>query len=134
LKEAKQILMDVIEKNEYALKNPAPQVVVTELGDSAVNLSVRVTTSNEHFWTMNEQLIIDCKSALDSAGIEIPFPQRDIRNQNQLAGILLNRFVKKTVVYHVKQLFFYDYYFNLLFVLLLMYIAFFSCKMISINR
>lgn len=83
LKEAKQILMDVIEKNEYALKNPAPQVVVTELGDSAVNLSVRVTTSNEHFWTMNEQLIIDCKSALDSAGIEIPFPQRDIHIRNQ---------------------------------------------------
>lgn len=83
LKEAKQILMDVIEKNEYALKNPAPQVVVTELGDSAVNLSVRVTASNEHFWTMNEQLIIDCKSALDSAGIEIPFPQRDIHIRNQ---------------------------------------------------
>ncbi|WP_277633265.1 mechanosensitive ion channel family protein [Avrilella dinanensis] len=83
LKEAKQILMDVIEKNEYALKNPAPQVVVTELGDSAVNLSVRVTTSNEHFWTMNEQLIIDCKSALDSARIEIPFPQRDIHIRNQ---------------------------------------------------
>src|SRR5690606_10170882 len=78
LKEAKAILMDVIEKNEYALKEPAPQVVVTELGDSAVNLSIRVTTSNEHFWTMNEQLIIDCKAALDSAGIEIPFPQRDI--------------------------------------------------------
>lgn len=78
LKEATAILMDVIEKNEYALKEPAPQVVVTELGDSAINLSIRVTTSNDHFWTMNEQLIIDCKAALDNAGIEIPFPQRDI--------------------------------------------------------
>jgi len=51
---------------------------VTELGDSAINLSVRVTTSNENFWTMQEQLMINCKEALDQAGIEIPFPQRDI--------------------------------------------------------
>ncbi|PRD47177.1 mechanosensitive ion channel family protein [Sphingobacterium haloxyli] len=78
LKDAKELLLAVIDKNEYAMKEPAPQVVVTELGDSAVNLSIRVTTTNEHFWTMNEQLIIDCKAALDSAGIEIPFPQRDI--------------------------------------------------------
>ncbi|HAF37309.1 MAG TPA: mechanosensitive ion channel family protein, partial [Sphingobacterium sp.] len=33
---------------------------------------------NENFWTMQEQLIINCKEALDQAGFEIPFPQRDI--------------------------------------------------------
>jgi small conductance mechanosensitive channel len=48
------------------------------LGDSAINLSVRVTTSNENFWAMQEQLIIQCKVDLDKAGIEIPFPQQDI--------------------------------------------------------
>lgn len=78
LRKAKEILLDVISKNEYAFQDPAPQVVVTALGDSAINLSIRVTTSNEHFWTMNEQLIIDCKAALDHAGIEIPFPQQDV--------------------------------------------------------
>ncbi|SFU29371.1 small conductance mechanosensitive channel [Pustulibacterium marinum] len=78
LKQAKDILMDVISKNEHAYDDPAPQVVVTELGDSSVNLSIRVTTSNDVFWTMRENLIIDCKAALDNAGIEIPFPQRDV--------------------------------------------------------
>ncbi|MCS4225950.1 mechanosensitive ion channel family protein [Sphingobacterium sp. BIGb0165] len=78
LKKAKEILLDVAQKNEFAFKEPAPQVVVTELGDSAINLSVRVSTSNANFWTMQEQLIIDSKEALDKAGIEIPFPQRDI--------------------------------------------------------
>ncbi|MFC7522878.1 mechanosensitive ion channel family protein [Parapedobacter sp. GCM10030251] len=78
LRQAKQILLDVVKRNEYAFEDPAPQIVVTELGDSAVNLSVRVTTTNENFWTMQEQLIIDCKDALDRAGIEIPFPQRDV--------------------------------------------------------
>jgi len=78
LKQAKEILLTVIKTNEHAHPEPAPQVVVTELGDSAVNLSVRVTATNENFWTMQEQLIIDCKAALDEAGIEIPFPQRDV--------------------------------------------------------
>ncbi|MCQ9634896.1 mechanosensitive ion channel family protein [Chryseobacterium sp. WG23] len=83
LKQTKEILMRVINSNQYAFTEPAPQVMVTELGDSAVNLSVRVTTSNENFWKMNEELIINCKEALDKAGIGIPFPQRDIHVYNK---------------------------------------------------
>ncbi|REC77089.1 mechanosensitive ion channel family protein [Chryseobacterium elymi] len=78
LNEAKEILLNVIRNNQYAFDEPAPQVVVTELGDSAINLSIRATTSLGNFWAMNEELIIDCKKALDNAGIEIPFPQRDL--------------------------------------------------------
>lgn len=78
LNEAKKILLDVIKNNQYAFESPAPQVVVTELGDSAINLSIRATTSLDNFWAMNEELIINCKRALDNAGIEIPFPQRDL--------------------------------------------------------
>lgn len=83
LKKAKEVLLTVIKNNEFAYDEPAPQVVVTALGDSAINLSIRVTTSNENFWTMHEQLIIDCKEALDAAGIEIPFPQRDVHLINK---------------------------------------------------
>lgn len=78
LRKTKEILMEVIKNNPHAMEDPAPQVVVTALGDSSVNLSIRVTTTNEVFWEMNEQLIIDCKAALDAAGIVIPFPQRDV--------------------------------------------------------
>lgn len=78
LRQAKNIILDVVKNNPHAHSEPAPQIMVTALGDSSINLSVRVTTDNENFWTMNENLIIDCKSALDAAGIEIPFPQRDV--------------------------------------------------------
>lgn len=78
LRKAKAILLEIINKNEHAFSDPAPDVVVTNLGDSAINLSIRVTTKNENFWAMQEQLIISCKEALDGAGIEIPFPQTDI--------------------------------------------------------
>ncbi|MET4080674.1 small conductance mechanosensitive channel [Pedobacter sp. UYP30] len=83
LRKTKDILMEVVRNNEFALDDPAPQIMVTALGDSSVNLSVRVTTNNADFWTMNEQLIIDCKAALDNAGIGIPFPQRDVHHYNQ---------------------------------------------------
>lgn len=78
LRKTKTLLLEVIRNNEFAYSEPAPDVVVTNLGDSAVNLSVRVTTSNENFWAMQEQLIIDCKDALDKEGIEIPYPQQDV--------------------------------------------------------
>ena len=83
LKQAKEILLEVIKNNEFAFEDPAPQVVVTELGDNAINLSVRATTSNENFWTMNEQLLIACKTALDHAGIEIPYPHHDVYIRNK---------------------------------------------------
>ncbi|HAO26884.1 MAG TPA: mechanosensitive ion channel protein, partial [Chryseobacterium indologenes] len=83
LRKTKDLLLDVIKNNQYALATPAPQVVVTELGDSAVNLSIRVSATAADFWTMNEELIISCKEALDQAGIGIPFPQRDVHVYNQ---------------------------------------------------
>lgn len=78
LRKTKEVLMEVISKNELAHKEPEPQVIVMELADSSVNLSIRVTTSFENYWTMYEQLIIECKEALDKEGIVIPFPQRDV--------------------------------------------------------
>ncbi|MFF5384196.1 mechanosensitive ion channel family protein [Pedobacter suwonensis] len=78
LNKAKDILLNTIAKNELAYKDPSPEVVVTTLGTNTINLSVRATTGNENFWTMNEQLIIDCKNALDAGGIEIPFAQTDV--------------------------------------------------------
>lgn len=78
LHDAKRILLETVKKHPSALENPAPQVVVTKLGDSSINLSVRVTAKSSDFWDMLEDLYIQCKEALDAAGIEIPFPQMDI--------------------------------------------------------
>src|SRR5690606_6772004 len=90
LKAAKRLLLDTVLKNEFAFKEPAPDVVVTELGDRASDLLVRVTTSNENFWARQEQLIIQCKEDLDKAGIEIPFPQPDIHIKKEKKGLLGN--------------------------------------------
>ncbi|HIX54992.1 MAG TPA: mechanosensitive ion channel family protein [Candidatus Sphingobacterium stercoripullorum] len=82
LEKAKNILLEVAKGHPSAFKDPAPAVVVTEMLESSVNLSVRVTTSNDKFWAMQEDLIIACKTALDKAGIEIPYPKTDVHVRN----------------------------------------------------
>ena len=57
------------------LETPAPQVVVCERGGSSVNLEVRVWTDEPaHERRLLFEVLEASKTALDSAGIEIPFP------------------------------------------------------------
>jgi small conductance mechanosensitive channel len=78
IKKAKQILLDVMAKDPNVLKDPAPMVSVRELADSSVNLAVRPWTTPVKYWDVYFDTLEECKIALDNAGIEIPFPQRDI--------------------------------------------------------
>lgn len=78
IKLAKDILLNLLKEQEKILPEPEPMVVVTELADSAVNLSVRFWALNEDFWNCSWFTIEESKSRLEAAGITIPFPQRDV--------------------------------------------------------
>lgn len=78
IKLAKQTLLELLQEQEDILKDPAPAVVVTELADSSVNLSVRFWARNEVFWDRHWYTIEEGKRRLEAAGISIPFPQRDV--------------------------------------------------------
>lgn len=78
IKLAKDILLDLLKEQEKILKDPAPVVVVTELADSAVNLSVRFWALNDDYWDCSFYTIEEAKARLEAAGISIPFPQRDV--------------------------------------------------------
>ena len=78
IKLAKDVLMELLKEQENILEDPAPAVVVTELADSSVNLSVRFWAKNEDFWDCHWYTIEEAKMRLEAAGISIPFPQRDV--------------------------------------------------------
>lgn len=78
IKLAKDILLNLLNEQEKILKDPAPAVVVTELADSAVNLSVRFWALNDDYWNCSFYTIEESKVRLEAAGISIPFPQRDV--------------------------------------------------------
>ena len=78
MKEAKDILVNLLVEQEDILKEPAPEVLVKELADSSVNLSLRFWATNEAFWARHWFTIEEAKRRLEQAGISIPFPQRDL--------------------------------------------------------
>ncbi|WP_025743209.1 mechanosensitive ion channel family protein [Aquimarina pacifica] len=74
IKTAKDILLGVLEANPKVLKDPAPSVNVSNLGESSVDLAVRPYSTPEDYWSVYFSTLEDCKLALDKAGIEIPYP------------------------------------------------------------
>jgi len=78
IKEAIEAITELCSSNPKVLQDPAPYVSVIEYGDSGINLTVRPWCKTGDYWdvffAINEQM----KSALDSKGITIPFPQRDV--------------------------------------------------------
>jgi small conductance mechanosensitive channel len=78
LKQAKQVLQNVLDEEPRLLKTPAYTVAVSELADSSVNFVVRPWVNTSDYWPTYFSLVENIKLALDDAGIAIPFPQMDV--------------------------------------------------------
>jgi len=61
------------------LREPAPRVQVSGLADSAVNLSISPWVTVEAYPTAPGEIQLAILQAFRAAGIEIPFPQREVR-------------------------------------------------------
>jgi len=83
---AKQIMADVLAKEERVLKSPAPQIAMGELADSSVNFVVRPWANAGDYWDVYFALTESIKKAFDANGISIPFPQRDVHVYNHKEG------------------------------------------------
>ncbi len=72
-------LLDAANKHESVLTEPAPMAYFIGFGDSSLNFEL-------HFWVMQDsnwirvrsEIAMSVMKCLDEAGIEIPFPQRDL--------------------------------------------------------
>ncbi len=82
----KNILLEVAEQNDGVLKDPKPDVLLNDYGDSSINFSLRVWTSNyiTQPYLHKSQLYYSAFKKFKENGIEIPFPQRDIHVKNDL--------------------------------------------------
>ena len=72
-------LLDAANKHESVLTEPAPMAYFIGFGDSSLNFEL-------HFWVMQDsnwyrvrsEIAMQVMKRLEEAGIEIPFPQRDL--------------------------------------------------------
>lgn len=68
------------EKRLVGTEGKTPQVMVSGLGASSVDLIVRVWTKTSEYWDVKWDLTKNIKEALDKDGITIPFPTRTLIN------------------------------------------------------
>jgi len=74
-----ELLREVAAENETVLDEPAPLVVFTGFGDSSLNFEMRCWIPRyEEGFSMRSALWVAINARLRDAGIEIPFPQRDL--------------------------------------------------------
>ncbi|EMQ96279.1 Potassium efflux system KefA protein [Xanthomarina gelatinilytica] len=76
IKKTKEVILSVVEANPSILKDPAPAINVSELGDSSINFFTRVWVKKEDYWDVKFSMIENTKEALDAAGIDIPYPHQ----------------------------------------------------------
>ena len=75
---AKQIIEDILGADERVLKEPAPVILVMDLGASSVDLAVRPWVRREDYSTTRSDLLEHIKTGLEDGGCSIPYPQQDV--------------------------------------------------------
>src|SRR5690606_9599618 len=76
IKRAKEVLLEIVNAYDKILKDPAPMVVVAELGESSVDLSLRYWTTNANYWDSKWHVLETLKYRFDEEGIDIPYPHQ----------------------------------------------------------
>ena len=80
IKLAKDILLNLglNDPDVLQLEGKAPMAAVDELGESSVNMLLRVWTPTDKYWDVKFRLNEAVKVSFDEVGIEIPFNQLDV--------------------------------------------------------
>lgn len=75
---AKQIIENILSADERILKEPAPVILVLELGASSVDLAVRPWVRKENYSATRSDLLENIKTSLEDGGCSLPYPQQDV--------------------------------------------------------
>ncbi|MBU2105271.1 MAG: mechanosensitive ion channel [Alphaproteobacteria bacterium] len=75
---AQKVMLDLAQGEARILGEPEPTTFVSELGDSAVSVTLRYWTSTSDFFATKLDMTKAAKLGFDRVGISIPFPQQEI--------------------------------------------------------
>jgi len=73
-----EVLSRLMAEDDRVLKDPEPQCMVTNLGESSVDITMRFWANSDVFWPLKWDMTQRAKAAVEAAGLSIPFPQRDV--------------------------------------------------------
>ena len=78
----RSVLEDILKKEKRVLKDPKPQIAVTELADSSVNFIFRPWVKRTDYLPVYYSLLEEVKKRFDKEGISIPYPQSYVHIHN----------------------------------------------------
>lgn len=92
--EAKSEIMQALDRADSVSKQASPTIIAVNLGDSTIDLVVRWfiddgTQANKV--SSIDQVLIEIKTALDKAGIDMPFPVRTIDLSDPSVTAIVNK-------------------------------------------
>jgi len=77
---ARSVILDIARSNPNIRENPAPAVMMTGFGESAINLELIAFIHDvDNVKSVTSELCFAIHAAFRQQGIAIPFPQRDVR-------------------------------------------------------
>ena len=98
LKRAREILMEIAGGNPLVLKTPPPQVVVSRLSESSVDLTLHAWSKNKDFGDAKSQLTEAVRTQIIGNGLSLPYPQRDLHVYHHNAdGTPLTEIITRSV-------------------------------------
>jgi small-conductance mechanosensitive channel len=80
LEQVTQLLESVAQAHPRVLRDPAPRAFFTRFGDSAIHYELRVWVEDFAQWAeIHTEVAAAVYRALQGAGMQIPFPQQEVR-------------------------------------------------------
>jgi small-conductance mechanosensitive channel len=79
-----EILNEILSEQKYILKNPPPLVIFIGFGESSLDFRVLFWTQFDDGLTTKSVVGLTIDEAFKKAGIEIPFPQRDLHLRSKI--------------------------------------------------
>ncbi|MBQ8424122.1 MAG: mechanosensitive ion channel [Coprobacter sp.] len=76
--DAKAVLADLLAIDKRVLRTPEPFIALNSLGESSVNIVVRVWVKSADYWDVYFDLNRDVYKTFAEKGISIPYPQMDV--------------------------------------------------------
>ena len=83
----KEVLTDIVKKQEFVLDNPKPFIGVSAHSPSSVDFIVKVWCKSEHYWDIHFSLLEKVKLRFDEENISIPYPQMDLHVKKEDLGL-----------------------------------------------
>ena len=80
---AKKLMRDICEKNPMILKEPEPNIGISEQGESAIVMNMFAWCSTDDYWTVKDYMEEEVKRLFDENEIKAPRPQMSIRIEDQ---------------------------------------------------